>query len=241
MTNSYKHNQQLHTIRTFASLAVSVGLWLSASSAWAGSTKAHPGLIPVNTKPYGHTYAEWSERFWQFALSIPADRNPFLGRGNCAYQQSGPVWFMMGPISGEIHCTVPAGKALFFPVIGTESDFPCPDSSFAPAPGQSLDDFLAQASRAIIDQVSHVSADVDGVSLGELSQQRITSPLFYVTGDLSLTAELDPCLTGSPQAAVSDGYWLMLHPLSVGEHLIHSTVVFGGTTFNVFAHITVVP
>src|ERR1041385_6345533 len=119
------------------------------------------------------------------ALSIPADRNPFIGRGNCADQQSGPVWFMMAPITGEIHCTVPAGKALFFPVIGTESDSPCPDSGFAPAPGQSLDDFISEASRAISDQVSHVSVDIDGISLGDLSQQRITSPLFYVTGDVS--------------------------------------------------------
>ena len=133
---------------------------------------------------------------------------------------------------------MPAGKALFFPVFGLENDFPCPDTSFAPAPGQSLENFLTQGARAVVDLISFVGVDVDGVSLGDLSGQRVTSPLFYFTGDPSLTV-LDPCLTGTPQAVVSDGYWLMLAPLSVGEHLIHDTVIIGGTTLETFIHITV--
>jgi hypothetical protein len=198
-------------------------------------------LIPTNAVPYGHSYAEWSEKFWQRAVSIPADRNPALGRGNCAENQSGPVWFILGPVGGQISCTVPAGKAVFFPPIAAENDYPCPDPNFAPAPGQSLEDFLTEGARAFIDQVSSVEVAVDGVALNNLSHQRVTSPLFYFTGDPSLTAEFDSCLTGSPQAVVSDGYWIMLAPPAVGQHVIHITVVLGSTTYQSIIQLTVVP
>ena len=124
-------------------LAASLSLTLLASRPAAGAPANHanPGLIPIDANPYGHTYVEWSERFWQRAVSIPADLNPGLGNGSCAEQQSGPVWFLLSPLSGEVSCTMPAGKALFFPAIGTENDYPCPDPSFQPTPGQSLEDF----------------------------------------------------------------------------------------------------
>jgi hypothetical protein len=35
----------------------------------------------------------------------------------------------------------------------------------------------------------------------------------------------DPCLTGEPQPAVVAGYWLMLAPLTRGQH----TIRFGST------------
>src|SRR4051794_39319289 len=57
-----------------------------------------PGIYPINSKPLGHSYGEWAASFWQWALSIPADRNPlfdttgeFAGEG-----QSGPMWFLPG-------------------------------------------------------------------------------------------------------------------------------------------------
>src|SRR5438105_3100202 len=126
--------------------AVLLGLCLVAS-AFSGnqpqpgnstSFGKNPGLIPVNAMSHGHSYIEWSERFWQRAVSIPAERNPGLGRGTCAENQSGPVWFLLGPLGSDFSCTVPAGKALFFPPFATENDYPCPDPNFQPDPGQSL-------------------------------------------------------------------------------------------------------
>ena len=56
-----------------------------------------------------------------------------------------------------------------------------------------------------------------------LFDYRATSRLFYFTGDPSLTSTFDGCITGSSQPAVSDGYWIMLAPLSPGTHTIHFT------------------
>src|ERR1043166_7619997 len=155
-------------------------VWLStmllAYKVGAGgpAENANPGLIPINANPYGHSYVEWSERFWQHAVSIPADRNPGLGNGSCAERQSGPVWFLVNPLSGQSSCTMPAGKALFFPAIGVENDYPCPDPNFHPAPGQSLEDFLTQGARAVIDQVTSLDVEVDGVGFHNTLNQRVT-------------------------------------------------------------------
>jgi hypothetical protein len=86
---------------------------------------------------------------------------------------------------------------------------------------------------------------VDGRRLNDLFGYRATSPLFTFTADPSLVA-LDPCVTGTPQFGVTDGYWLMLNPLPPGQHTIFSRgqIDFGGgSTFEsqVTYNITVVP
>ena len=67
-------------------------------------------------------------------------------------------------------------------------------------------------------------AVLDGQSIADLSSFRFHSQLFSFTAAASLQA-VDPCVTGSPQLAVVDGYWLLLKPLSPGTH----TLTFGGT------------
>ena len=66
--------------------------------------------------------------------------------------------------------------------------------------------------RFILDLIFAVSSDLtvilDDVPLEDLVSYRTLSPLFTVDG-------VD---------AVSDGYWIMLRPLSAGEH----TLEFGG-------------
>jgi hypothetical protein len=44
---------------------------------------------------------------------------------NCAINQTGPVWFLPGTTGGaaERTCTIPAGKAILFPVISSECDY----------------------------------------------------------------------------------------------------------------------
>lgn len=44
---------------------------------------------------------------------------------NCAQNQNGPFWFLAGTTGGsaECTCTIPAGKAILFPVVGSECDY----------------------------------------------------------------------------------------------------------------------
>src|SRR5437899_4468391 len=53
----------------------------------------NPGIHPINSKPYGLSYSEWSARWWQWVLQIPAATNPNLDATgvDCAEGQSGQV------------------------------------------------------------------------------------------------------------------------------------------------------
>ena len=39
----------------------------------------NPRVLPVNSKPYGLTYGEWSARHWQWLLSLPLTDHPLFG------------------------------------------------------------------------------------------------------------------------------------------------------------------
>jgi hypothetical protein len=222
-------------------------LLLGAVTASAQSFIAAPESLPG-----GRSYAQWSAEWWQWAWSIPLATNPLFDTTgvDCAVNQpsSGKVWFLAGTtgFSAVRDCTIPAGRMIFFPIINLGNDYPCLNLSptpprqkrnpdFQPGPGQSLEQFLTvgyganPGARQFIDHVTAVSAMLDGVPVQDLllppetSKYRVTSPLFTFNGDRSLQS-WDPCV-GPGHKAVSDGYWIMLKPLSPGQH----TLTFSGT------------
>jgi hypothetical protein len=194
----------------------------------------NPGVIPPHAMIQGETYGDWGAKWWNWALSVPFDQNPIVDPTgiNGSYNQQGPVWFLAGTfgILAERTITIPAGKFIFFPLVNTENDYPCPDPNFQPAPGQSLEDFLTSISVSQIDPWAgpdHIlSATVDGVELTHLLNYRGTSKLTTLTaypdpGNL----QLDPCLTFEKQPMVSDGFWIMLAPLKPGKHEIKFSAI----------------
>ena len=106
----------------------------------------------------------------------------------CAVGQSGPVWFLGGPVSGEEepeerNCTVPAGKAILVPIINAEwssgeGDCPLPDT-----PGGSTEAALRACAKAFMDLVdtSSMTAVVDFVGLNNAAFYRFQSPMFELT------------------------------------------------------------
>ncbi|WP_194818505.1 hypothetical protein [Nocardia sp. XZ_19_385] len=62
-------------------------------------------------------------RWWQWALSAPADRSPVADETgeHAAWKQPAEVWFLAGTYGGRVvrRCAVPSGRPLFFPVINT--------------------------------------------------------------------------------------------------------------------------
>jgi hypothetical protein len=221
-----------------------------ASQVAEAQRNPNPEVIPPQAHPHGLSYGEWGARWWSWAFSFPLAQLPPLQAGevDCSLGQSGSVWFLAGTTGGDPvtrSCTIPTGTALFFPIINYLNDYPCPDPSFRPAPGQTLEEFLAEGAAAIIDAVTELEVLVDGRPLHDLFGYRAVSPLFTFTADPSLLP-IDPCVTGTPQFGVTDGYWLMLHPLPPGPHTISSrgkSVFSDGSTFEsqVTYNITVVP
>jgi hypothetical protein len=199
------------------------------------------GVLPPWTHPYGASYGEWAGRWWRWILSVPAGSNPLVDDAStfCDAGQSGPVWFLVGQ-NGEHGCTIPTGRAIFFPIINAYVNSPCPfpecaaaltseacaeDPVACTACLQSLaDDFLGS--------VTDLNVVLDGRSLGNLNDYRAGSGLFSFAADPSLHF-IDGCLTDEPQPFLADGFWIMLAPLRVGSHTLHFSAsgIFLGSPF----------
>jgi hypothetical protein len=232
-----------------AVMVVVVGLMVAAMIPVAQADSRNPNsqVLPLDSSPYGNTYGEWSARWWQWAFSIPAATNPVLDEtgANCAEGQSGPVWFLAGSFFGgtfERACTVPPDKALFFPIVNAAfgaAVFDCEPTQ----PGVPCNiTVLRAAAAASMDPVT-IEASIDGVPVRHLRDYRVQSPVFSVTLPEGNVVDV-PSGTYAPM--VSDGYWLMLTPLSAGAHTIHfqnkiTGGPFAGTATAVTYHLTIRP
>lgn len=201
------------------------------------ATKSDPNLdlrvnqnaiaFPFTAHPYGQSYADWGAAWWEWVVGFTCTTSPIFdpdGSGQ-NQNQSGPVFFLAGNTGGTVfrNVTIPSGKAVFFPINNYLNDYPCPDPNFQPSPGESLEDFLTAGATGFIDLVDILTVNLDGNDLTNLFSYRATSSMFDFTGNPDLTNCADPCITGTEQQGVSDGYWIMLKPLSSGSHTLHFT------------------
>jgi hypothetical protein len=166
------------------------------------------------------TYGDWSAAWWQYVLAFPNSTNPYsdLTGVSCSLGQSAsPVFFLVGaPQPVTRTCTVPAGKALFFPIVNAEcSTVEAPP--FNGTNGQELRTCVALFENAVITDSLHVT--IDHRKIHDLDTFRVQSPLFgFATPANDNFLGVPGATSGS---SVSDGYWVMLKPLSPGHHMLH--------------------
>jgi len=223
--------------------------------------KADTGVVPPELTPAVLT-AQW----WQWAISAPIRQpaytgpiyNPlfdatgeaagngqpqgvplfFLGGAMFAIDQFGnPIGPVPGPVSRTI--TIPAGKFLFFPVANVEFD-----NVGVPEDQWSTVSQLQAGAAGYADGFRAMRCSVDGRAVGDIQKHRLAYAPFAYT----LPAEdniyqlfgLD--VTGEQYPAASDGYWLLLRPLSPGAHTIEfaNTTPYGDKQKTTY-HITVAP
>ena len=192
-----------------------IGLILVAS-AW--SALAKDVVLPPNSTFGGLTDAQLTAEWWQWAMSAPDELNPVADETgvNCAVGQQGPVWFLAGGFgSSQLHrlCTIPAGKALFFPII---------NMVYYPARGnRTYTCEEAKASAAVNNEAAlDLFAELDGCSISNLKQHRIASKeCFDVFARVPFRQR-----SYKTFPSATDGYWLLLEPLAPGRH----TLKFGG-------------
>jgi hypothetical protein len=208
--------------------ALTAMLPLVLASAALAQPSANPHVYPTTDTLFGKSYTQWSEHWWQWALALPVDGHPFTEPGfacNSADNgQSGPVWFLgLSPMPPLVtrRCTIPADTAVLLGLANVEC------SSLEPTfpegtGGQTEDEQRACASfyaNHIV--VRSLFCMIDGKAVENLryfrfpsSQFTFSAPMPWIYGD-----------TGGTGTAVSDGYSVMLKPLSRGTH----TVRCGGT------------
>lgn len=204
-----------------AAVAVTLGLAIAIEARSDGQSNTDP-------KVYGKTYGEWSAEWWKWAFAGPFGQNAVLDDSGafCGRNQPrGKVWFLAGTFGGPVErsCTIPANKALFFPLI-TSPWIDCPGEEDIP------DDEI----RALLAQFTgggnlacQLTSEVDGSSTSSLQilSARAQSPKFTMDlpeGHILIGACGGNYLPkgGTTGRAISEGHWVMVPPLSPGKHEI---------------------
>ncbi len=175
---------------------------------------SNPGVLPIGSNAYGRSYGEWTAEWWKWITAIPFAENPMFDETGdfCDIGQPGEVWFLASTFGfGEWvrECEVPAGKALFFPIV--PAVFWVPEDGLTEAA-------VRAGANAAMDGVTTLECTVDGVPLEDLFDYRAESPAFTLPDTLLVDFGFDP---GDRFPAVADGFWILLAPLSRGEHEIH--------------------
>jgi hypothetical protein len=220
---------------------------LAGAPAWAlrPAVPPKPEVVPPSALYLGKTYGDWSVAWWQHMLSIPANDNPLMDwRGtNARLKQSGPVVFLGGTWGGTGYCSryvqIPVGTSLFFPIAAFVTD----NGGYDP-PGPEGTMLTRSELRCRIcplaDSVQRMYLTVDGGTTNSLTGNRVLSPAFeYDLPENSLweTNGLKRYHFHASQNAVADGYYVMLRPLSEGDHVV-SFGVKGKTGITYYVRVT---
>ena len=172
-------------------------------------------IYPIDSKPFGISMADWSVIWWKWLLGAPQESSPAwddTGK-NCNVSQTNPnVWFLAQTGSGpaERTCTIPADRAILFPVAINECSF--------------AENVELKTERELLDcaksgnEVTVIKAIVDGKPIEDLQSYRVSSKIFDVTMPANNIFGVPncPCKT----KAVSDAFMVFLKPLSPGKHTL---------------------
>lgn len=205
----------------------------------AGMAVAGPEISgrtpPADPRVYGKTFGEWSAEWWNWVLQFPIKTNPLFAEGDtdCSMGQSGSVWFLAGNFgwTSERSCTVQSGKALFFPVMNTlwwaseDAAEECGECEIGSDPAdcpEECETALRAIAFELTDPAENMSCTVDDVPCvySHLSV-RTQSPAFVLSGPEGGLLEDFGFEPGDRPVAITDGFWVILPPLSGGEHEIH--------------------
>jgi len=191
--------------------------------------------MQTQARPLGQPLGAWSARWWQFVYQFPVHNPPYSDQvynplfdetgSQCTLGQSKRVWYLVGVInqSGTAtrDCTIPKNVYLFIAILNAETDNACVD------PPLGVRQLRREAAK-IIGTTTELHATLDGSPVSDnLFGLRVESPVFSYTlpPDDNIAQYFGCDISGKVAPVVGDGYYVMLPPLSPGQH----TINFGGT------------
>jgi hypothetical protein len=214
VTRETKLNVLFIIIGTISSL-----LFLPTLTNFAYSQGSNQTVYSTDSKPFGVPYQDWVGKWWNWTSGITTDMHPRDDPSrSCNVNQNGFVWFLPDALSIESAsnpriCDVPAGKAIFIPVVTGETDT-------AEHPDLTDTQIIKQA-LACDNYSNNRRAEVDGVSVNGLNDpvtyRTNSSHLFNVTTVDNNIYNLKP----GTERGFADGWFLFIKPLPIGEHKIH--------------------
>jgi hypothetical protein len=198
-----------------------------------------PTFAP-DESPYGRSLGQWAAAWWTWALELPRTDHPIAG-GPCTAGQEGDVFFLAGNFGGAETrtCTVPAGKALMFPLLNSIC-WPNPESEGCDTASTDAELGLC-ASRIFDSGPAHTMAvTLDGAVIVDPESYRASTghfswppPTFPESEWLApALGPIGPNACGIPEGdrfGVGDGYWMILRPLAPGAHVLRITASIANT------------
>jgi len=169
-------------------------------------------LYPRRSKPLGKSWTDWIASWWRWCFAADVAMSPAADTTGqmCRKNQNDPnVWFLAGTFGGNAKrkCVMPRGKSILFPIVNDLI-------SYAEYGNLVNERDLRRYAKDDIDTATVYSCTIDNTDLHGLEKYRIHSGLFDLTIPLSGT------MMRTRTEAISDGYWIFLKPLTIGEHLI---------------------
>jgi hypothetical protein len=167
-----------------------------------------------------------SAKWWQWAFSFNTAQSPLSDTTGerCDKGDVGKVFYLAGTAglssgTAERKCTISSKQAILFPVANAACLIGHPCLS----PKVTDINQLKQEVSHFVDLVKFREASLDGQSI-DLSHARVQSPLFKTK------VAVDNPFGEPPEAkattAFADGYWVLLKPLSIGDHVLHFKATF---------------
>ena len=205
------------------------------------SLDARPASVyPPHFNVAGKSMEQWAADWWALVFETPVHTgsdvtHPNLDEtgANAAQGDVGDVFFLFQTFSpGQItrtNVTIPAGKPILVPILPMEfSNYDTPDpNGNLPADYSAAE--LAGFADASADSVrtrGEIHASVDGAAVQGLAAHKEASPVTYtLPATDNILQFFGLPFSGPVDPAAVDGYFVMLQPLSEGQH----TIVFGGT------------
>lgn len=239
--------QRAALVITICVVAASVFLASAASA-----KDQTPGVLPPHANPHGASYGEWAGRWWAWAWTQPRAVNPVFDKTGefCAQGQSGSVWFLAGtfiekpPEIVTRTCTIPVGKALFFPVYNNiwatfKADPAICEAAGYPSLEECALDSLAQLVKPELERIAKaggMQVIVDGKPVDLKFTDLVNSPYHVQSHAFNIPLPLDNWvgITENECSIVNnlydcypyfgDGTYVMLAPLSAGSHTLRIVV-----------------
>ena len=191
----------------------------------------------VLNKPIRDWIVEWQKSF----LSQNCENATTLSAGTIPGQN--PLLVVLnGTIlaTGSANITVQQNQSILVPVAEVTYPTPtCPHYVYHIQPGQSAETFLTEAVVNVANGLGDFFVRLDGVEIEDVDKFRYRTELFTLTPHPGLQQCYLLCHPEGELKFMTDGYFLVLKPLSPGVHTLHlnaKDVVFGIdfiSTFNI--------
>jgi hypothetical protein len=193
----------------------------------ASAANGGHGFMPPNARAHGHSLTQLAAAWDLWAFGTAADDNPLLAKRCEPSPLDSRVWFLPVSLGGDyaVDCAIPNGAFLVL----TPGGYEC---SAAEGNGSTQTELQACADAGFA-LITEVELALDGAPVKHLERYVVTSPIVSLPGS--------NLLSDDPTPSLIKGYFLVLAPLSHGQHTLRAFDAFAsiGLTAGITYNITV--